>query len=88
MPRTNYRWKLPTRYTPLIAYLAAQEGNHVTLTFAEIEAIIGVPLSVSAQVSDAIWMSQRERLGRDLAASGWRAHLRVRGHAVTFQRIN
>jgi hypothetical protein len=87
MPRGNFPWEFLSRYTPLVAYLAAQAGNHVTLTFAEIEAIIGMPLSVSAQVSDSIWMSPRERLVRDLAAIGWRAHLRVRVHAVEFRRI-
>jgi hypothetical protein len=63
-------------------------GNHVTLTFAEIEAIIGVPLSVSAQVSEGIWSHRRDRIVRDLTAIGWRAHLRVREHVVEFQRIS
>lgn len=74
-------------YVPLVAYLAAQDGDTVTLTFAEIEAIIGRPLAVTAQVSPAFWTSTHG-LGflRDLHALGWRASLRAKQHAVAFRR--
>jgi hypothetical protein len=76
-----------SRFTPLIAVIAAQEGDNLTLTFAEIEAITGVPLSVSAQVSSASWINPSTRFVRDLTAIGWRAHLRVQEHVVEFWRI-
>jgi hypothetical protein len=64
-----------------------QDADHITLTFTEIEAMIGVPLSVSAQINGASWTSDQQRLARDLAAIGWRARLRVRGRAVEFRRV-
>jgi hypothetical protein len=87
MPRGNYPWEFLGRYTPLVAYIVEQEGDHVTLTFTEIEAIIGVPLTVSAQTGHHFWIGRSQRLVRDLMAIGWQAHLWVREHAVEFQRI-
>jgi hypothetical protein len=87
MPRRYYPRVVPSRYTPLIAYLAVQDVDQVRLTFTEIEAIIGTPLSLSAQLSGTMWTSDQQRLARDLADLGWRAHLRVRVHAVEFRRI-
>jgi hypothetical protein len=88
MPRWPGQAERSSKYTPLVAYLAAEEGNHVTLTFTEIEAMIGVPLPVSAQVGLSFWIGRRQRVLRDLAAIGWRARLRVREHAVEFRRIS
>jgi hypothetical protein len=48
MPRGYHPRVASSKYTPLVAYLAAQEGEQVTLTVTEIEAIIGAPLSVWA----------------------------------------
>jgi hypothetical protein len=76
-----------SRYTPLVAFIAAQQTEPLTLTFAEIEAIIGAPLSVSAQVILSIWSSQSSRVSRDLAAIGWAAHLLIPAHAVEFRPI-
>jgi hypothetical protein len=87
MPRWPGQAESHSRYTPLVAYIASQEGAFLTLTFAEIEAIIGAPLSVSAQVIQSLWSSPRQRLVRDLAAIGWRARLVVPAHAVEFRRI-
>jgi hypothetical protein len=77
-----------SKYTPLVTYLAAQDGDLVTLTFTEIEAIIGVPLSVSSQMEPSCWTYSQHRHVRDLAAVGWRSRLRVREHAVEFWRIS
>ena len=40
---------MPAKYAPLACYLAAQPGDRVTLTLAEIEAIIGAPLPPGAR---------------------------------------
>lgn len=39
----------PWKYEPLRRYLAEYPGDRVTLTLAELEAIIGAPLPVSAR---------------------------------------
>ena len=36
--------RLPPQYLPLRDYLAAQQRDEVTLTFADIEALLGEPL--------------------------------------------
>jgi len=87
MPRRYNLRELPSRYTPLIAYLATREGDSATLTFTEIEVMIGVPLSVSVQINGASWASDRQRFARDLTAIGWRARPRVRARAVEFRRL-
>ena len=76
----------PSQFTPLVAYLGTQDTDTVTLSLTQIEALIGVPLSVSAQVSPASWDGRTSRVGRDLRAIGWRARLDVRAHAVEFRR--
>jgi hypothetical protein len=88
MPRWPGQAESSSRYTALVAFIATRQEERVTLTFAEIESIISVPLSVSAQVIPTIWSNQSSRLGRDLAAVGWRSRLRVREHAGEFWRIS
>jgi hypothetical protein len=87
MPRWPGQAKRSSKYTPLVAFIAAQKGNHVTLTITEIEAIIGAPLPVSAQVDHSYWINPALRFVRDLTAIGWRARLVVSAHAVEFQSI-
>jgi hypothetical protein len=87
MPRRRESYVRASRFAPLVAFIAAQQEERLTLTFAEIEAIIGAPLSVSAQVTPSTWSSQSSRLSRDLAAIDWRARLVVPAHLVEFRRI-
>ena len=47
------------KYQPLAEYLAAQPGDAVTLSFAQIEAIIGVPLPASASAYLPVWWTTR-----------------------------
>jgi hypothetical protein len=85
-PRTNQTaW--PSRFAPLIAYLTAWEEETLTLTFTAIEALIGKPLSTSAQVSPGWWVSTAQRHVRDLRAIGWRARLDMKQRAVAFRRV-
>ena len=86
MPKRSDDRSYPSHFTPLIAHLATQEADSVTLTFAEIEAIIGRPLSVSARVGYAMWSGASRRIPRDLQAIGWRARLNVQAHVVAFRR--
>jgi hypothetical protein len=73
-------------YAPLVAFLDAQAADAVTLTFAQIEALIGQSLSLTPQVTPAYWTSGSHRLIRELRVRGWRASLRVKDGAVAFRR--
>jgi hypothetical protein len=75
-----------SRFTPLIDFLADQPAETVTLSFTEIEALIGRPLCLSATQSPASWVDASARRVRDLQAIGWRAHLNLKAHSVTFVR--
>ena len=41
---------MPTKYQPLVDYIAAQTADVVTLSFTAMEAIVGYPLPDSMQV--------------------------------------
>ena len=81
------------KYQPLADYLAAQTGNEVTLTFAEIEALVGAPLPQTA-MKTAFWVNRRSAWGmpgqaRAWAAAGWRVGtvlLSLASPTVTFIR--
>ena len=47
----------PSKYEPLYRYLAQLPADQATvrLTFAEIEALLGVPLSATAQTKHEYW---------------------------------
>lgn len=86
MPRGN----LP-KYEPLRRYLFAQSAERVTLTFAEIEVIIGAPLPASAR-HRMWWANLRDHQPMHMQAwwsAGWRvagATVTARPPAVTFER--
>ena len=82
----------PRKYDPLTAYLAALAADEVTLTFAEIEAIIGTALPPSARTS-RFWTNVTAGVHRSAQAwrrAGWRV-VRTQMHskppAVTFARV-
>ena len=71
VPRTHQR---PRKYQPLADYLAAQTGEEVTLTFADIERIIGAPLPASAYMR-RFWVNIAHRTKHPSyvwQAVGWR----------------
>ena len=85
------RWTLPartppTKYQPLLDFLAAQTGRDVTLSFAAIGAIIGAPLSVSAMSMPTAWHRTAEMHVRRWRAMGWRARYDRRNQCVHFAR--
>ena len=80
----------PRKYDPLAAYLAALPADEVTLTFAEIEAIVGAPLPATARLSSFWSTTPRLLVARPWLRAGWRvarAHLRSESPAVTFRRV-
>jgi hypothetical protein len=88
MPHRRHPYIYELRFAPLIAFIAAQEGDALTLTFAEIETITGRPLSVTGQTSPSLWIDGSLRFVREFTALGWRAHLVVPAHAVEFRRTH
>jgi hypothetical protein len=84
------RWPSRHKYAPLAAYLAAQPGDRVMLTFAELEAILGAALPPSAR-TPPWWANTRlaSAQGRAWLGAGWRVarvDLRDEPPAVTFAR--
>ena len=71
------------RYAGLIDFLLRQEASEVTLSFAEIESMVGTPLPASARRYQAYW-SAGNHLGGLLAESGWRASARFTDDRVRF----
>ena len=83
---------MPSRYQPLADYLAAlpPETVSLTLTFPEIEAILGEPLPAAAGIV-AWWRNSTGADVRPWRAAGWRAvqvHLRQTPAVVTFVRAD
>ena len=80
----------PRKYDPLTRYLADLAADEVTLTFAEIEAIIGAPLPPSARTSNW-WENTTEHVQAGAwVLAGWRmkrTHRRLDPPAVTFERV-
>ena len=66
-------WGMATKYQPLVDYIAAETEGAVTLSFAEIEAILGRPLPETMQIEAAHWRHSRTALGWGLHARGWTA---------------
>ncbi len=77
---------MPSPYQPLATYLAASATGEVMLTFAEIEAILGASLSVTAQVSPSWWSGTVPPHTRTWRALGWRARLEQHNRRVIFTR--
>lgn len=66
-----------SRYDVLVPHLSAQPGSDMTLTFEEVERILGRPLPPSARRYLAPWTSSTNPLGRAIRAAGWRARADV-----------
>jgi len=86
------RWGTP-KYRPLAAYLAAQPADvaEVTLTLAELERVVGAPLSRG--VAERAWWANMRRMpssqSRAWLGAGWRVDalaLRADPPIVTFVR--
>ncbi len=75
-----------TKYQPLIAFLAMQRKQDVTLTLADIEKLIGMPLSVSATNNPRIWSGTTYTYVARWQEMGWRARLNSKRQCVHFTR--
>jgi len=74
----------PSRFQALADYLAQCTEPGIVLDFAQIEAIIGHSLAVSAYTSDSMWASARTASVRCWRAVRWQAWLDIKGRCVVF----
>ncbi len=78
---------MPTKYQPLVDHIAAQmDSDAVTLSFAEIEAIVGAPLPEAMRVETVSWNGAHRAYVRAWEAAGWTATLDRRNRCVHFTR--
>ena len=77
----------PSKFAPLNRYLAQLPADQATvrLTFAEIEALIGAPLSLTARTTQDAW-TLHPVARHNWLPHGFRASLERRAGAVTFTR--
>lgn len=75
-----------TKDQPLVDFLAMHNAQDVTLSFTEIEAIIGVPLALSASNDPGTWHSPLKLPVRQWQAIGWHARFDRHNHCVHFTR--
>jgi len=82
----------PGKYDPLGRWLDGQSQAEVSLTFADIDRIIGYPLPASARTYPAWWSNEREgtRHVQSLAwtTAGWRAYPELASGQVVFRRAS
>ena len=80
----------PSKYDPLIDHLAAQSASEVTLTFADVERLLGEPLPQSAYKHGAYWANSANdpthSWARRWVADGWLAQVDQDAHRVVFRR--
>jgi hypothetical protein len=77
---------MPTKYQPLIDYVAMQPEDIVTLSFAQIETIVGGRISETMQVDTSLWNGGRSAIAWRLRDIGRRATLDRRNRCVVFAR--
>ncbi len=85
-PRRQRAGRARGRYTPFADWLAEQREHECTLSFDEVEAVIGGSLPPSARRYTAPWYSSVNPLARAIRAVGWRASVSVPDARVTLRR--
>ena len=62
-----------SKYAPLRQYLEHQQGERLTLSFSEVEKIIGAPLPHSAKTHRAWWANDSTHVhANEWLTAGWR----------------
>lgn len=74
-----------SKYDRLANWLAANDGDRIDATFADISKALASPLAPSGQQYQAFWSNPT--VTRPLASVGWRAQLRAAEGLVRFIRI-
>ncbi len=82
-PKTS---DVPSRYQPLIDYLAEATGDEMTLTYKEVAVLIGDLLPETAVLSTTWWTRTQFPHVQAWRALGWRAHGSAAHRRVRFTR--
>lgn len=80
-----------SKYTPLNTFLAACPKTRLSLTFAEVENLLGAPLPRSAYDHQAWWANNPEGHShcRAWISAGWRTeNLNITARKVDFVRVS
>lgn len=77
---------MPTTCQPLVDHIAAQHADIVTLSFPEIEALVGAPLPATMCVNAWRWTNRELAHMWRLGNLGWFARLDRRNRCVHFTR--
>lgn len=76
------------KYARLRELLTAIDEAEITLSFAELESMLGFPLPDSAESYPAWWANQTPASGQSRAwtSAGWRAYPNLKARSVTFRK--
>lgn len=75
------------KYQPLTDYLGALKSDSVSMTFAQIEDILGATLAPSARKHLPYWYSSHNSLGKAVAAAGFKPRgVRLDSETLDFYR--
>lgn len=86
-PRAGLDAEASGKYQPLADYLAALDTETTSMTFGEIEDILGDTLAPSARKHLPYWYSPQNSLGKAIAAAGFKARgVRTETETVEFVR--
>ena len=80
-----------SKYEPLAAFLRGQRANEVSLTFADIERIVGAKLPPKAQHHRAWWSNNPNNnvMTKVWLAAGFRSEqVDLEGRRLTFRRVD
>lgn len=85
--RAQYAYSPPSgKYRPLFDYLTESHNESETLTFAQIEGILGLSLPPSAHEYRQWWGNGHHSQASAWLAAGWKVARVVLGGKVTFER--
>jgi hypothetical protein len=86
-PETEAEVEAVGKYGPLAEYLGALKIDSVSMTFAEIEDILGDALAPSARKHLPYWYSSHNSLGKAIAAAGFKPRgVRLDSETADFYR--
>jgi hypothetical protein len=83
--------KSSSKYQPLLAHLEAQRGSHVSISFAEIERVLGAELPPSARLRRAWWSNNPTGNARTkawLEAGFHSEQIDLKGRKLVFRRVS
>jgi len=86
MPSGYKTSDVPSKYQPLIDFLAETTGDELVLTYGEVMALIGGSLPQTAILRSAWWTSRGLAQVQAWRALGWRAHASAAHRRVRFTK--